>query len=1043
MKNLPLITSLFFLFLIYHTSYSQEYKFHHLDKKQGLSHSFIYTINQDENGLLLVGTGEGVGVFDGTSFQMFSSQNRLAEDFVSSSLKDSKGNIWFGHKQGGASLYKDKTFDVVHSGDGINSIITDIAEDSEGRIWFSTQNKGLYFVDSSLNYEFFLESFSNHLIECIYFNEEDYLFIGSDQGLEIYKYFKDEKIISKVQDVSNLSNSAIVDFIKINDSQHLLVSRDGKFFKLDFADGLYSIHQISVKNIPEDIVVKELFYNNKTLYVSTLYSGLLSISLLESPRVVKNYNFKSGLNTNAVNTSFIDREGVLWVGTYGGGLASKANNYFSFYFRDKFEPKEYTFFAVNDDYIFTSIEASIYKYRKHDFALLKMFDSKHSLPDNKIVSFLFTSDSSLVVGTQEKGLYIKARNENSFKKINLSSDRLSDNIKCIKEIGSKLWVGTLNGVYKIDKKTFGISSFNLYNGLSHNNVGYVYNVQDSIYVGTKSAFVTRFVDNKVSDIQLSENLNLVNINMIDADSSGRLWLSSFDNGVFCVVKDTVLQYTVKDGLLSNYCYGVVNDSNNNIWVTHNGGISKYNPLKDDFEKYDNRYGLGVKFSKSAISVWGNEIWFATDNGIIRYDAKEEYSNKVPPITSVYQVKINDSIYDFKDDIVLPYGEYEVEIINRGLSLRKPKEVAYSYFLEGYEQSWSLKSLTNTVKYPKLSDGNYRYLLKSYNSDGVEGNTAEFSLFIDLPYWKKTWFYLLSLIFTFLLIVGIIKIREKNLIQIQKKLEFQLDLRTKEVVSQKEKIELINKDLTDSINYAKRIQLQLLPEKTNYKSILPKSFVLYKPKDIVSGDFYWLKDLGNEIIIVCADCTGHGVPGGFVSMIGSILVNEAVVFHNERDPSSILRDIDLNIKTVLHQKNDYKSNRDGMDLAIVNINKETGLMRFSGAVRPCYIYRDGKQTILKGNRFSIGGFSLLEKVFETTEFQLKKGDLIYLFSDGYADQFGGNDFRKLKMSGFHAILERIVKNPIDQQQALLDKELSDWMGENAQMDDILIMGFEYT
>ena len=98
--------------------------------------------------------------------------------------------------------------------------------------------------------------------------------------------------------------------------------------------------------------------------------------------------------------------------------------------------------------------------------------------------------------------------------------------------------------------------------------------------------------------------------------------------------------------------------------------------------------------------------------------------------------------------------------------------------------------------------------------------------------------------------------------------------------------------------------------------------------------------------------------------------------------------------------------------------------------------------VKVNRFSIGGFSLLEKVFETTEFQLKKGDLIYLFSDGYADQFGGNDFRKLKMSGFHAILEGIVKNPIDQQQALLDKELSDWMGENAQLDDILIMGFEY-
>lgn len=1023
--------------------YFQEYKFHHIDRKQGLSHSFIYTINQDENGLLFVGTGEGVGVYDGKSFQMFNSRNRLAEDFISSSLKDSKGNIWFGHKQGGASIYRNKSFDIVHSGDGINSIVKDIAEDSEGRIWFATQNKGLYYVDSSGNYEFFLNSFSSHLIECIYFNEDDYLFIGSDHGLEVYKYFNDENIISKVQDISNLSNYAIVDFLKINKSQYLMVSRDGSFFKLNHMDGLYSVSPILVRNLPENIIVKELFYKNRNLYVSTLHNGLLNVSLSGKSRVVKNYNFKSGLNTNAVNTSFIDREGVLWVGTYGEGLASKANNYFSFYFRDKFDPKEYTHFAVNDDYIFTSIESSIYQYRKHDFSLIKTFGLAQHLPDNKIVSFLFTKDSSLVVGTQEKGLFIKKKNAEFFTKIFLSSDRLSDNIKCIKEIGPKIWVGTLNGVYKVDKKSLGISSYNLYNGLSHNNVGYIYNINDSVYVGTKSAFVTQFVDNRVKDIQLSENLNLVNINMIDSDNDENLWLSSYDNGVFCISKDTILQYTVNQGLLSNYCYGLVNDSNSNIWVSHNGGLSKYNPQKDRFEKYDDKHGLSVKFSKAAISVWGNELWFGTDNGIIRYDAKEEYLNKVPPITSIYQIKINDSIYDFKEQIVLPYAEYEVEIINRGLSLRKPKEVTYSYFLDGYEQNWSVKSLTNKVKYPKLADGNYHYLVKSYNSDGVEGNLVEFSLVIDLPYWKKTWFYLFFVLLVVLLVVVIIKLREKNLIQIQKKLEFKLDLRTKEVVAQKEKIELINKDLTDSINYAKRIQLQLLPEKDDYKSMLPNSFVYYKPKDIVSGDFYWLKDLGKEIIIVCADCTGHGVPGGFVSMIGSILIHEAIVFHNQRDPSSILRDVDRNIKTVLHQKNDYESNKDGMDLAVLNINKKTGLMKFAGAVRPCYVYRQGKQTILKGNRFSIGGFSLLEKVFDTTEFQLQKGDYIYLFSDGYADQFGGDDFRKLKMSGFHKILDKISNYSMDQQQEILSEEFSAWMGENAQMDDVLVMGFEYS
>ena len=253
---------------------------------------------------------------------------------------------------------------------------------------------------------------------------------------------------------------------------------------------------------------------------------------------------------------------------------------------------------------------------------------------------------------------------------------------------------------------------------------------------------------------------------------------------------------------------------------------------------------------------------------------------------------------------------------------------------------------------------------------------------------------------------------------------------------------MNTSLTDSINYAKRIQIQLLPEKEDFLSIFPKSFVMYKPKDIVSGDFYWIKDLGDQVIIVCADCTGHGVPGGFVSMIGSILIHESIVFHKQRDPATILKEIDINIKTVLHQKDDYESNKDGMDLAILNLNKKTGLMKFAGAIRPCYIFRNKKLNLLKGSRFSIGGFSLSDKIFETQDFQLEKGDMIYLFSDGFPDQFGGGDNKKLKMSGFHQIMESIVQFPMDQQYKMYSEALNQWMGDNTQMDDILLMAFEY-
>jgi serine phosphatase RsbU (regulator of sigma subunit) len=538
--------------------------------------------------------------------------------------------------------------------------------------------------------------------------------------------------------------------------------------------------------------------------------------------------------------------------------------------------------------------------------------------------------------------------------------------------------------------------------------------------------------------------------MIKADDYDNLWISSKDNGLFVITGDStqeagmsfVLQYNASDGLLSNYCYGVSVDNKNNIWVTHDGGVSKFDKESGEFKYYNEQDGLNISFSESAISNWENELWFGTDNGIVRYNADEEFINKIPPITSIKKIKINDQLKNITDQINLPFGEYDVEFLFNGLSLRKSDEVTYEFRLIGYEEKWSDKLTQNSTKYPKLSDGEYVFQVRSYNSDGIMGDVVEFKIFIEIPFWKKWWFYLSIFILVIILVTLVIKLRERNLIKYQKTLENQLALRTKEVVNQKEKIEEINKDLTDSINYAKRIQIQVLPEKEHFDSILPSSFVLYKPKDIVSGDFFWIKEIGDEIILVCADCTGHGVPGGFMSMIGSILIHEAIVFHKKLDPADIIKEIDVNIKTVLHQKDDYESNKDGMDLAIISINKKTGKLKFSGAMRPCHIYRNGSINILSGDRYSIGGFALANKEYTTKEFQLKKGDFIYLFSDGYADQFGGEKVRKLKMSGFNELLDQLASAPMDGQYKIASNFLKNWMGDHSQMDDILLMGLEY-
>lgn len=1112
--KISLISCFLFIFQLIN---SQEYKFEHLGRNQGLSNSFIYSINQDKNGLLIVGTSEGVAVYDGKVFQMFNSDNGLAEDFVTTSLYDSKGNVWFGHQKGGASIYSNKEFNIVHSGDGINSVVKSIAEDKKGKIWFATQNKGIYNVDEKGKFEFYIDDFSDVLIQsiCFYYDHQisfreyakykgaktkkgfdkaretfnradsdndDFLsydefksfisdnnineidvkkefnitdsdgrmFIGSDNGLEVYD-LDDEMNLYKVQEIQAISNLSVVDIIEGKNGDLIIATKHAGIYSLNKYKGVYKCNKIDIKNFNLNIMIKDIYLKGDVLFVSSIKQGVLKISIGEEKKIIEKYNKFSGLKTNAVNTSFVDREGVLWVGTIGEGIASKANNYFTFFFRDNNTPKKYTFLAVNDIHLYTASNEGILKYSKHDFHVLNSWGVDNGLPDDPISCFIFNPDSTLFVGTQEKGLYYKVHGEDQFKRIKLSGDLLSNSIRSICSSNGKLWVGTLNGVFKIDEESFGITSYSISTGLSHNSVGYVYENNKYVYVGTKSAFLTEFKDGEIKNYQLSNELNLVNINMIRADIYNNIWLSSKDNGLFVITGGDsleeldlsyIIQYNVSDGLLSNYCYGVSMDNKNNIWVTHDGGISKFDKEHNEFRYYNEDDGLNVSFSESAIASWDNELWFGTDNGIIRYNAFEEFINEIPPITSIKSIMINDKVKKIDRKITLPYGEYEFEIQFNGLSLRKSDEVTYEFNLKGYDNKWSKRSDQHIAKYPKLSDGEYIFQVKSFNSDGIEGNTLEFKIIIEIPFWKRWWFYLIIFLFVILLVTLVIKLRERNLLKYQKTLENQLALRTKEVVSQKEEIEEINKDMTDSINYAKRIQLQLLPEDHYFKSIFPSSFVLYKPKDIVSGDFYWIRELGDEIILVCADCTGHGVPGGFMSMIGSILIHEAIVFHKKNDPSDIIYEIDLNIKTVLHQKDDYESNKDGMDLGIINLNKKTGKLKFSGAIRPCHIYRKGDINILSGDRYSIGGYVVKNKDFTTKEFQLKKGDYVYMFSDGFADQFGGKDIKKLKMSGFNGLLDKLSKTPMDSQHEIANNFLENWKGENAQMDDILLIGLEY-
>jgi serine phosphatase RsbU (regulator of sigma subunit) len=249
----------------------------------------------------------------------------------------------------------------------------------------------------------------------------------------------------------------------------------------------------------------------------------------------------------------------------------------------------------------------------------------------------------------------------------------------------------------------------------------------------------------------------------------------------------------------------------------------------------------------------------------------------------------------------------------------------------------------------------------------------------------------------------------------------------------------NKDITDSITYAKRIQQAILPPDRLVKKLLPESFILYKPKDIVSGDFYWVTEWGNKVMFAAVDCTGHGVPGAFMSIVGQNILSQSVNEYGLSRPNLILNALNKGVSRTLGKDSDNVL-RDGMDLALCAIDLKEMKMEFSGAMNPAWVLRDTEIIELKGNKFPIGSYvDGADQHFENTEFQLKKGDRIYVFTDGYADQFGGPKGKKFKYKNIKTLLLDTRHESMDRQLEILDRTIESWRGNLEQIDDILVMG----
>jgi serine phosphatase RsbU (regulator of sigma subunit) len=385
---------------------------------------------------------------------------------------------------------------------------------------------------------------------------------------------------------------------------------------------------------------------------------------------------------------------------------------------------------------------------------------------------------------------------------------------------------------------------------------------------------------------------------------------------------------------------------------------------------------------------------------------------------------------------LNYKERSVVFNYYSICLTNPDVVRYKVKLDGADNDWRPVTDQTSAIYSALPPGKYTFNVIASNSEGLwNKEPATFQFIIKPPFYLSWWFILISVIVIVISVISYIKIREQNLVREKIILEEKVRERTAEVVQKSQIIEEKNRDITASIRYAERIQRAMLPREEYY----PDLFVLYMPKDIVSGDFYWMYDNGDSLLIAAVDCTGHGVPGAFMSIIGHNSLNKVVREYGLTRPSAILDQLNTEVNKAILQSQE-KGINDGMDLTLIAYHKKTGKVELAGAYNPLFQVRNGEVFVHKTDRFPIGMHTLEQKKsFTNIELDIRPGDMLYMSSDGYADQFGSAEAKKFKTVNLKRILSEIYSLPVAEQKIRLEKEILDWKGDLPQIDDIMLIG----
>ncbi len=604
------------------------------------------------------------------------------------------------------------------------------------------------------------------------------------------------------------------------------------------------------------------------------------------------------------------------------------------------------------------------------------------------------------------------------------------------ECCTEAYCSTNNGIYKIFRKNnkWKIDHFAQTTNTFINSI--VYDKNNKWVVSYENSLFRGHFKNKkieiLQEIELPEN-------------TGQTLIIKKINDSIMVFTSNKLYHFNNDGKLNvirefaddNY---LIHNQNNFTWLYNNAHWTLCcNTKLNKNSSFKNRLSIFKDIRYIDLDT-DNNLWLVDD---------ENHILKLNRQTKIDQINFEVTLMDLQSNL-------QNIVISNDISLKSKQNnittkfsapfyilqngVTYSYFIKGLNPSWSEWSSISEINLGYIPPGNYTLLIKAKNTLGQIAKGKSIQISVPKPFTQTTLFYsLLVLLFTLIAFI-IFKIRLQKLKNDKRILEQKVKERTITVEEQKSRIEKQHDEITQSIRYAKRIQTAMLPHDEIIEAMLPNHFILFNPRDIVSGDFYFFKPLGNKIVFVAADCTGHGVPGGFMSMLGISYLSEITSQLPEPTAGEIIDHLREKIKLTLGQTDLESTQKDGMDLAICVIDTDKKQVQYAGAFNSLYIIRDEELIIVKADRQPVSVY-FKEVNFTNHVIDVQPNDIFYMFSDGYPDQIGGPKQRKFMTKNFKTLLLENYKLPMHEQKIALQKSINNWRGDSMQVDDILVIGFQ--